>query len=230
MFGNGSDFPTVMMSELVGDVTAGKNVLGIQRPIKDGEYAVLKVSAISTGVFRPSEYKVVTNVASIEMVHPHKGDLLFSRANTSEMVGATVIVEKDYDNLFLPDKIWKLEPTPQANVLFLKQLLSTPVLRREISEVATGTSSSMKNISMSKFQNLPAFLPPLSLQREFADFAAEADKSQFAFEQEINSLELAFESSLLSFSSLLCALLSFYRFITLRTVGYFCNNYFAHCS
>ena len=168
-----------MMDDLVADIVSGTNVSGQQRPLEDSEYGVLRISAVTRGVFDSSEYKAVTDVTGINMIHPHKGDLLFSRANTSEMVGATAIVDNDYDRLFLPDKLWRLDPANKVETVFLKALLSSPAIRAEMSKVSTGSSGSMQNISMAKFRKLPAFLPPLALQQEFADFVATVDKSRF---------------------------------------------------
>ena len=167
------------MSDLLSDIVSGTNVGGSQRPLEDGEYGVLKISAVTQGIFKPREYKVVNDVSGIKMVHPRKGDLLFSRANTQEMVGATAIVDDDYDRLFLPDKLWRLDLRDGVNTSFAKYLLSSPEVRAEMSKSSTGTSGSMKNISMAKFRRVPAFLPPLVLQREFADFAARVDKLRF---------------------------------------------------
>ncbi len=178
MFGS-SSFPEVQMGRLINAITAGTNVGGQQRPLGEDEYAVLKISAVTKGVFLPDEYKVVSDVSSIKMIHPRKGDLLFSRANTSEMVGSTAIVDRDYDNLFLPDKLWRLDPAEDVDTVFLKELLSTRQVRREMSKVATGSSGSMQNISMAKFKKLSAFLPPYDLQQQFATFVAKVDKSRF---------------------------------------------------
>lgn len=180
------DYGMRPMGDLVESITAGTNVGGQQRPLGEGEYGVLKISAVTQGVFNPGELKAVNDVSHIKMIHPRKGDLLFSRANTSEMVGATAIVDKDYGDLFLPDKLWRLDPTDEVETVFLKALLSSPSIRAEMSKVSTGSSGSMQNISMAKFRKLPAFLPPLALQQEFAAFASQVDKSRFVRDHEIN--------------------------------------------
>ena len=180
------DYGMRPMGDLVESITAGTNVGGQQRPLGEGEYGVLKISAVTQGVFNPGEFKVVNDVSHIKMIHPRKGDLLFSRANTSEMVGATAIVDKDYGDLFLPDKLWRLDPTDEVETVFLKALLSSPSIRAEMSKVSTGSSGSMQNISMAKFRKLPAFLPPLALQQEFAAFASQVDKSRFVRDHEMN--------------------------------------------
>ena len=174
------------MGQLVDSIVAGTNAGGQQRPLADGEYGVLKISAVTKGVFLPNEFKAVEDVSSIKMIHPREGDLLFSRANTSEMVGATAIVDKNYDRLFLPDKLWRLDPAEGVETVFLKALLSSSAVRAEMSRVSTGSSGSMQNISMAKFRKLDAFLPPLALQRQFADFVAQVDKSRFVRDHEMN--------------------------------------------
>lgn len=186
-----SRFERCVMGDLVANIISGTNVSGQQRPLEDGEYGVLRISAVTRGVFNPNEYKAVANTANINMVHPHRGDLLFSRANTSEMVGATAIVDADYDRLFLPDKLWRLDPVDGVESVFLKALLSSPAVRSEMSKVSTGSSGSMQNISMAKFRKLSAFLPPLSLQRQFADFVAQVDKSRFVvLNEKISRIQL----------------------------------------
>lgn len=160
VFGDGSQYQTCRMNRLIVSIKAGTNIGGNQRILEQDEYAVLKISAVTSGTFCPDEYKVVDDVSSIKMIHPCKGDLLFSRANTSEMVGATAIVDQDYEQLFLPDKLWRLDPADDVNRVFLKHLLSSAKLRAEMSKVATGSSGSMQNISMEKFRALKAFIPP----------------------------------------------------------------------
>lgn len=175
----GDDCIQTTMGQLVSGIVAGTNVGGQQRSIGEGEYAVLKISTVTKGVFDSNQYKVVEDVSSIKMIHPRKGDLLFSRANTSEMIGATALVDRDYDRLFLPDKLWRIEPAEGVNSIFLKALLSSSRVRAEMSKVSTGSSGSMQNISMAKFRNLPGIIPPLALQQEFADFVRQVDKSRF---------------------------------------------------
>lgn len=188
------DYGMRPMGDLVENITAGTNVGGQQRPLGEGEYGVLKISAVTQGVFNPGEFKVVNDASHIKMIHPRKGDLLFSRANTSEMVGATAIVDKDYGDLFLPDKLWRLDPTDWVETVFLKALLSSPSIRAEMSKVSTGSSGSMQNISMAKFRKLPAFLPPLALQQEFAAFVSQVDKSRFIAKQQIEKLQMLYDS------------------------------------
>ena len=160
---------------------AGWSGNGAQRIRKDDEIAVLKVSAVTKGYFIPEECKVLDDQENIKKyVTPEKGDLLFSRANTREMVGATAIVKEDYPSLILPDKLWKIKFRDNVNVFYMKYVLSSKSVRNQFSVVSTGTSGSMYNVSMDKFKAIEVPLPPIELQNQFADFVHQVDKSKVA--------------------------------------------------
>ncbi len=193
-FSNPMRWPVCPLSEVISAIVSGECLNGEQRPLKPGELAVLKVSAVTYGYFKDDEYKVVLNPGKIKKnVWPKAGDLLFSRANTREYVGATALVEKDYPALLLPDKLWKLIPADRVTTLFLKYYLSTHEVRSVLSEMATGTSGSMYNISMEKLQGLRIFLPPLVLQNQFTSFVHQTDKSKFELEQALSELTATYK-------------------------------------
>ena len=59
MFGSGNSFDQCTMDELLSGIASGTNVSGNQRLLLDGEFAVLKISAVTKGWFKSDEYKVV---------------------------------------------------------------------------------------------------------------------------------------------------------------------------
>lgn len=184
MFGdpqaNPMQWAIVTIGSVVASSESGWSGNGKQRERKDGEIAVLKVSAVTKGYFIPSECKVLDDQEHIKKyVFPRQGDLLFSRANTREMVGATAIVNEDYPELILPDKLWRIKFTMDTNVQYMKHILSSKTIRDIFSATSTGTSGSMYNVSADKFRATRIPLPPLTLQTQFADFVAQVDKSKF---------------------------------------------------
>ena len=177
---NPNNWEKTTIGKLIQSCEAGWSGNGTQRDKKPGEIAVLKVSAVTKGYFVPEECKVLDNQGEIKKyVFPQKGDLLFSRANTREMVGATAVILQDYPELILPDKLWKIRFISCANVLYMKHILSHPSIRAKFSEASTGTSGSMFNVSMEKFKSVVVPLPPLELQNQFAAFVEQTDKSKY---------------------------------------------------
>jgi type I restriction enzyme, S subunit len=122
-------------------------------PAADGEWAVLKVGAVSTGRFVATENKQLPATLSPRPeLGVRAGDFLMSRANTTELVGACAVVERAYPNLMLCDKIFRFHfrPEVEVNRRYLEHALKSVPLRKQIEGAVSGTSSSMKNISKPK--------------------------------------------------------------------------------
>ena len=171
-------------------ISAGLSIGGELRKLNDNEIAVLKISSVTKGVFLSDEYKVVDReLINKDIIHPMKGDLLFSRANTREKIGATTIVDNDYYNLFIPDKLWKIDVNEKLNKVFLNFLLSHKGLRYNIGKLATGTSGSMLNISQGKLLKLNIPFPNKILQNQFAEKIALIEQQKALAKQELQESE-----------------------------------------
>jgi type I restriction enzyme S subunit len=173
MFGdpvtNPRGWPTATLADGIASIEAGWSAVGEDKPRRQDEWAVLKISAVTSGWFRPEEAKVVVGPVDVSsLVTPRRGDLLFSRANTRELVAATCLVDHDEPRLFLPDKLWRIVPRgDRCAGEFLRFLLANPAFRYEICRCATGTSGSMLNVSREKVLRLRAPFPPMPLQSRF---------------------------------------------------------------
>lgn len=176
MFGdlvaNDRGFELGELSRWVADFQGGKNIAPAPEGSTPINYRVLKVSAITSGTFEPNESKPLPEGYVPPDSHlVRKGDLLFSRANTSALVGATAVVEEDVNGLALPDKLWRFvwRDTSPPNPRFMKALFSSAPVRAVLSRRATGTSGSMKNISKPKVLSLRLGQPDRDLQDAFAE-------------------------------------------------------------
>ena len=195
MFGEISDnsmnWDCFTIGKLISTIESGWSGNGKQREKHADEIAVLKVSAVTKGYFIPTECKVLDDQHNIKKyVYPQKEDILFSRANTKEMVGATVLIKKDYPDLILPDKLWKIRFCTDVNPIYMKHVLSTTTVRNAFSAASTGTSGSMYNVSMEKFKGVIIPVPPLSVQNEFAAFVERVDQQKQTVQQSLEKLEL----------------------------------------
>ena len=194
MFGdpesNDKKWDLVTIGQVLASCEAGWSGNGTQRERKTGEIAVLKVSAVTKGFFIPEECKVLDDQNNIKKyIFPQKGDLIFSRANTREMVGATAVIWKDYPELILPDKLWKLQFCSCAKTLYMKYILSSKTIREKFSTASTGTSGSMYNVSMEKFKAVSIPLPPVELQDQFATFVEQTEKARSSISCSLEKLE-----------------------------------------
>lgn len=193
MFGepvrNEMGWEIMLFGDLINKIYAGTSISGEDRDLNNGEVGVLKISAVTTGSFKPSEYKVPDqSKLPIDKIKVEAGDLIFSRANTRELVGAVAISENSFPNLMLPDKLWKID-LDKRKILpyFCKSILWDETIRFNLTKTATGTSGSMLNISMDKLKGIAIPVPPISLQQHFESVIKKIREEKLLVENIINS-------------------------------------------
>lgn len=166
---------------IVGDAImsadGGVSVNSDNRPALSNECGVLKTSSLADGRFVPGENKVILpKDRERARVQPRKNHILFSRMNTPMLVGQSGFVDKDYNNLFLPDRLWQLKIRKTFNPRWFSYYLRSEALTKAISDSATGTSNSMKNISKPNLMSIPLFYPPLPEQKKIAAILSSVDE------------------------------------------------------
>lgn len=176
MFGdpvfNPKGWKTKKLSEIVADLQGGKSLTASEDESNTGNNRVLKISAVTWGEFLPSESKPLPNDYEPPEEHFVKaGDLLFSRANTTELVGATSFVFTTPGNVVLPDKLWRFvwKDEDALSPVFMWQLLSHQGVREQLGKIATGSGGSMKNISKAKLYKFEIIFPDVKKQHLFGD-------------------------------------------------------------
>ncbi|HNB42694.1 MAG TPA: hypothetical protein PLL72_00720 [Burkholderiaceae bacterium] len=168
-----SDLPAgwlpAQLSELLFGIEAGLNVKCEERPPADGEKGLVKISAVTWGKFDELQSKTLpVDAEPDERNRISAGDLLISRANTIELVGASVIVGPISRELYLSDKVLRLcvhEPSKR----WINYALKTPAIRKSIEEASSGNQLSMRNISQEKLKCLSFPLAPEAEQTRIAD-------------------------------------------------------------
>ena len=157
--------------------------------------AILKLSAVTYGVYKPGENKAIINEEDfIESAEVHVGDLLFTRKNTPELVGMAAYVESTPIKLMMPDLIFRLNTKNQCNKIFLWKLINHDLYRKQIESAANGSAKSMSNISKERLGKLRFPLPPMELQNQFADFVNQVNKSKVAVQKALDEAQLLFDS------------------------------------
>lgn len=153
------------VAELIEGIDAGKNLRCEERPPEVNETGIVKISAVTWGTFDPSKSKTVAPGTQLpDSTRIKAGDLLISRANTLELVGATVLVEEAPTNLHLSDKVLRLRAKPGWEK-WLNLFLNSSDGRNEIESRATGNQLSMRNIGQAAISSIAVPIPPLAEQR-----------------------------------------------------------------
>jgi type I restriction enzyme, S subunit len=127
--------------------------------VTSGEYLEAESKSFGEDFDVPDDYLV------------RAGDLLISRANTAELVGAVAYVWNTTGRAMLPDKLWRFVWSRPARIhpLFMLHMARSEYFRKQLILRATGSSGSMKNIGKVKMLEIPIPLPPYPLQERFAE-------------------------------------------------------------
>ncbi|NOT57673.1 MAG: restriction endonuclease subunit S [Deltaproteobacteria bacterium] len=135
-------------------------------PAEEGEWGVLKVGAVNGWEFNPNENKrLPDDIEPLPEYEISSGDVLISRANTTELLGSTVMVREVRPKLLLCDKLYRLVfNSPRLERDFLVLFLRSVAGRYEFERNATGASNSMQNIGQDSVRDVWIPLPPLPEQ------------------------------------------------------------------
>jgi type I restriction enzyme S subunit len=165
------------LGELVANLSTGKSVNSDDGSIHDGEIGILKTSCVSYDKFDPTENKcVIQNEVELVKCPVKKDCIIVSRMNTPERVGACGYIAENYDNLFLPDRLWQLKFQDNMSSYFIYTMLISPGYKDQIRSMASGTSGSMYNIPKERFLDLQVRISPnMNEQKAIGDYFRDID-------------------------------------------------------
>ena len=158
---------------LIKSLESGVSVNAGDYPKSEGEVGVLKTSCVYTREFRSEENKTVFVEETIRVKCPVKADsIIISRMNTPDLVGAAAYVDRDYKDLYLPDRLWQTvyNNEDSQSSKYIHYFMYLRGFRDQISNYAEGASSSMQNIAKEDFLSINLLLPTRVEQEIIASF------------------------------------------------------------
>ena len=121
-------------------------------------------------------------------------DLLFVEGNGSkDQIGRAAIWDGSIDPCVHQNHLIRARLHDNVLPIFALAFFSSSVGRRQITDKAASTSG-LFTLSTGKIKSLELPVPPLSLQQKFAAFVAQVDKSRFVAQQQIEKLQMLYDS------------------------------------
>ena len=199
MFGdpvrNPMQWDTYPLEECLERIDNGKSFICSDKPRTDNNPAILKLSAVTYGDYRPHENKALLDESLfVESAEVHAGDLLFTRKNTPELVGMAAYVQNTPSKLMMPDLIFRLVPNEKVNAVFLWQLINCREFRPVIQAISGGSAKSMSNISKERLGKIKVICPPRELQDSLIPFVKQLDKSKVVVQKALDEAQTLFDS------------------------------------
>lgn len=191
-------WPMTELNRIIDELESGVSVNSLSRQATENEIGILKTSCVTTGIFRPEERKsVVPDEVHRVRCPVRKNTIVISRMNTEALVGANAYVDRDYPNVFLPDRLWQtVISRKDVDVRYVQQVLASDICRNRISAVCSGTSGSMKNISKQQLLALTIPLPPLAIQQEIVAEIEGYQKRIEELNREISDSEIKIKATI----------------------------------
>ncbi|MCG8883003.1 hypothetical protein G1L02_07495 [Tenacibaculum finnmarkense] len=178
------------LGDIINSIDAGKSFKCPEYPVEKGQVGLVKISAVTWDFFNPKETKTVTDKSKInEKYFINSGDFLISRANTLELVGASVLVDDIEFDIMLSDKVWRVNFINDNTKLYAHRFLKSSEGRIEIESRATGNQLSMRNLSQNNFKDINIPFPPKEEQTEIVKRVENLFSKADAIEKQYKTLK-----------------------------------------
>ena len=199
MFGdpikNPKGWDVVKLSKCLERIDNGKSFTCDSNAREGAFPAILKLSAATYGDYRPYENKALLDEKQfVKSVEVHRGELLFTRKNTPDLVGMAAYVFETPEKLMMPDLIFRLVTNERMTPIFLWQLINNREFRPVIQGISGGSAKSMSNISKERLKNIEVICPPISEQKKLEGVLEQVDKSKVAVQKALDETQTLFDS------------------------------------
>ena len=189
MFGtypeNEKGWNTMTIRDVVSDVRYGSS-----RPaVADGRYQYLRMNNITyDGELDLSDVKRI-DVPEKELPKctVKRGDVLFNRTNSKELVGKTCVYNRD-EQMVLAGFVIRVRVNNKVLPEFLSAFLNTDFSKKMLLGMCKAAIG-QANINAQEMQSIGLYLPPISLQQEYVDFKNQVDKSKAVVQRQIKDLQ-----------------------------------------
>ena len=137
----------------------------------DGQWGVLKTTAIQDGHFLSDENKLLPEALSPDpKIEVRSGDLLLTCAGPRRRCGIACLVRETRSHLMLSGKMYRFRVDDRfVEPMYLESFLRSPEAQLAIDAMKTGGNESGLNLTHGRFSKLPTPLPPLAEQRRIVE-------------------------------------------------------------
>ena len=180
MFGDPIKNPKGWEVVTIGDIV--KEVkYGTSKPaVEGGKYPYLRMNNLTPdGHLDLNDLKYIDiSEDEIEKCVVRKGDVLFNRTNSIELVGKTAVFDLP-DDMVIAGYIIRVRLNERMLPEVLSQYMNLEALKDILRSMAKGAVN-QANINAQELQNVKVYLPDMGLQKKFIEMKEQVDKSKVA--------------------------------------------------
>ena len=189
MFGDPVTNPMGWKVTTIGQVTTDVRYGTSAKANDDGQYKYLRMNNLTyDGYLDLSDLKHIdVSNEELEKCVVRKGDVLFNRTNSTELVGKTALFDLDED-MVIAGYIIRVRLHDIVSPVFFTRFMNMEFMKKQLRSMAKGAVN-QANINAQELKAIAIYVPPIELQNEFADFVEQTDKSKLLVQQSINTLQ-----------------------------------------
>lgn len=169
MFGDPEANPKSFAKGTIRDLVSSANYGTSEKASEQmGRYPILRMNNITYGGgwdFSSMKY-VDLDEASAHKYMAQKGDLLFNRTNSKELVGKTAVYMRD-EPMAIAGYLVRVRMNKRGNAHYVSGYLNSAHGKRTL-EARAKSIVGMANINAQEMQDIPLLLPPIELQDKYA--------------------------------------------------------------
>lgn len=178
MFGdpieNQKDWEVVKIRDIVTDVRYGTS----KPAVEGGRYPYLRMNNLTVdGGLDLSDLKYIDIPDNeIEKCVVRKGDILFNRTNSIDLIGKTAVYNL-LDDMVIAGYIIRIRLNNQILPDVFSQYMNLEAMKKVLRGMAKGAVN-QANINAQELQSIKVYIPNMELQKQYVEFKEEIDKSR----------------------------------------------------
>lgn len=194
MFGDPIQNPKGWEVVTIGDIVTEVRY-GTSKPaVEGGKYPYLRMNNLTAdGHLDLNDLKYIDIPDDeIEKCVVRKGDVLFNRTNSIELVGKTAVFDLPKD-MIIAGYIIRVRLTEKMLPEVLSQYMNLEALKGILRGMAKGAVN-QANINVQELQSIKVYIPEMELQKQFVKMKEQIYKSKVAVQKALDETQMLFDS------------------------------------
>lgn len=182
---NDKEFPCYPVGQIAESVTYGTSAPASN----SGQYEYLRMNNLTdNGQLDLSDLKRIDmSDEQAEKYMVKKGDILFNRTNSIDLVGKTALFNLNTP-MIIAGYLIRIRLSDKVNPVYFTAYMNMPYMKEKLRNMAKGAVN-QANINSKELKSIQILIPPLSLQNEYCNFVLSIDKSKMAVQKSLDELE-----------------------------------------
>ena len=194
MFGDPIRNPKGWKVVTIGDIVTEVRY-GTSKPaVEGGKYPYLRMNNLTAdGHLDLNDLKYIDiSDDEVEKCVVRKGDVLFNRTNSIDLVGKTAVFDLP-DDMVIAGYIIRIRLNEKILPEVLSQYMNLEALKDILRSMAKGAVN-QANINAQELQSIRIYVPDIELQKQFVEMKDQVDKSKSKIQKSLEETQLLFDS------------------------------------